>query len=76
MASSVLVHSPSVGPATRAGVPGRLRESGHGVAVPSLLGVADGGPPYWPRVVVALNAGLAGIAAPLPGTSPRARAAS
>jgi hypothetical protein len=62
MTSFVLVHSPSVGPATWAGVAGRLRESGHGVALPSLLGVADGEPPYWPGVVAAVNAGLAGIA--------------
>jgi len=37
MTSFVLVHSPSVGPATWAAVAGRLRESGHGVAVPSAL---------------------------------------
>jgi hypothetical protein len=61
MASFVLIHSPSVGPATWAGVADRLRESGHGVAVPSLLGIADGQPPYWPRVAAAVNAGLAGV---------------
>lgn len=37
-------------------------ESGHDVAVPSLLEVADGEPPYGPRVVAAVNAGLAGVA--------------
>lgn len=54
----VLVHSPSVGPATWEPVAGQLREAGHSVVVPSLLGVADGGPPYWPRVVAAVRAGL------------------
>jgi hypothetical protein len=54
MTSFVLVHSPSAGPATWAGVAGRLRKSGHGVAVPSLLGVAI--------------SDLAGIAEPSPMT--------
>ena len=61
MTSFVLVHSPSVGPATWAGVAGRLRESGHGVVVPSLLGVTDGEAPYWPGVVAAVNAGWRGL---------------
>ncbi|HEX9032955.1 MAG TPA: alpha/beta hydrolase [Streptosporangiaceae bacterium] len=55
----VLVHSPSVGPATWQPVADRLRKLGYGVAVPSLLGVADGEPPYWRRVVAAVTAGLA-----------------
>jgi hypothetical protein len=61
MGQFVLVHSPSVGPATWSGVATCLRESGHLVAVPSLLGVADGEPPCWPRVVAAANAGLGGL---------------
>lgn len=55
----VLVHSPSVGPGTWLPVAGRLRELGHQVAVPSLLSVADGEPPFWPHVVAAVAAGLA-----------------
>lgn len=55
-----LVHSPSVGPGTWLPVAGRLHEAGHAAVVPSLLGVADGGAPYWPRVVQAVRAGLAG----------------
>jgi hypothetical protein len=61
MAQFVLVHSPVVGPTTWSGVATYLRESGHLVAVPSLLGVADGEPPCWPRVVAAVNAGLGGL---------------
>jgi len=61
MGQFVLVHSPSVGPATWSGVAGQLREAGHLVAVPSLLGVADGGPPFWPHLVAAVNAGLEGL---------------
>jgi len=61
MAQFVLVHSPSVGPATWSGVADRLRESGHLTAVPPLLGVADSEPPFWPGVVAAVNAGLTGL---------------
>ena len=57
----VLIHSPSVGPATWQPVADQLREAGHEVAVPSLLSVADGGAPFWPRVSSAVRAGLAGI---------------
>ncbi len=56
----VLVHSPSVGPATWLPVAERLRGSGCAAVVPSLLAVGDGGPPFWPRVVAAVTAGLAG----------------
>lgn len=56
----VLVHSPSVGPATWSPVAGVLREQGLDVVVPSLLAVADGAPPFWARVVEAVSAGLAG----------------
>jgi hypothetical protein len=56
----VLVHSPSVGPSTWAPVAGQLAASGCDAVVPSLLSVADGGPPFWPRVVAAVTAGLAG----------------
>jgi hypothetical protein len=49
-AAFVLVHSPSVGPSTWAPVAARLRAMGAAVVVPSLLGVADAEPPFWPRV--------------------------
>jgi pimeloyl-ACP methyl ester carboxylesterase len=57
-ASFVLIHSPSVGPRTWRPVAQRLAELGWTVAVPSLLHVADGEPPFWPRVVDAVRAGL------------------
>jgi hypothetical protein len=56
----VLVHSPSVGPSTWSPVAGQLVASGCGTVVPSLLGVCEGGPPFWPRAVAAVAAGLAG----------------
>jgi pimeloyl-ACP methyl ester carboxylesterase len=57
-ASFVLVHSPSVGPRTWEPVARRLTQLGWHAAVPSLLHVGDGGPPFWPRVVDAVRAGL------------------
>jgi hypothetical protein len=54
----VLVHSPSVGPSTWEPVAGLLPDAGHEAVVPSLLGVADGGPPYWPIVAAAVREGL------------------
>jgi pimeloyl-ACP methyl ester carboxylesterase len=54
----VLVHSPSVTPATWAPVAEQLRDCGYQVDVPDLLGLAGGGPPYWPRVVAAATAAL------------------
>ncbi len=56
----VLVHSPSVGPSTWQPAAGLLREAGHDVVVPSLLGVGDGDPPYWPRVPAAVSDALTG----------------
>lgn len=47
----VLVHSPSVGPLTWTPVARQLQARGWQTVVPSLLGVADAGPPFWPRVV-------------------------
>ena len=55
----VLIHSPSVGPASWLPVAQRLQAAGCEVAVPSLLGVGEGEPPFWPRVVAAVAAGLA-----------------
>ena len=54
----VLIHSPSVGPRIWQPVAHRLAELGWEATVPSLLHVADQGPPYWPRVVDAVRAGL------------------
>jgi pimeloyl-ACP methyl ester carboxylesterase len=56
--SFVLVHSPSVGPRTWEPVARRLTELGWDAAVPSLLHVGEGGPPFWPRVVDAVRAAL------------------
>jgi hypothetical protein len=61
MAVFVLVHSPSVGPATWRPVAQRLAEAGERAVVPSLLSVGDGPPPYWQRVVAAVADGLTGI---------------
>jgi hypothetical protein len=61
MAVFVLVHSPSVGPATWQPVAQRLAEAGERAVVPSLLSVGDGPPPYWQRVVAAVADGLTGI---------------
>jgi hypothetical protein len=57
----VLVHSPSVGPATWAAVADRLTAAGRDVTVPSLLDVTASGGPYWPRVVAAVAGALAGL---------------
>jgi pimeloyl-ACP methyl ester carboxylesterase len=57
-ASFVLIHSPSVGPRTWQPVAHRLTELGREATVPSLLHLADDGPPFWPRVVDAVRAGM------------------
>jgi pimeloyl-ACP methyl ester carboxylesterase len=54
----VLVHSPSVGPLTWTPVADRLRGRGFESVVPSLLDVADAGPPFWPRVVEDVTAAM------------------
>jgi hypothetical protein len=36
----------------------QLRKGGHEAVVPSLLGVADSGPPYWPGVAAAVSGAL------------------
>ncbi|MCU7724923.1 alpha/beta hydrolase [Actinoplanes sp. KI2] len=46
----VLVHSPSVGPRTWAPIKSRLEAGGAATIMPTLVGVADSGPPFW-RVV-------------------------
>jgi hypothetical protein len=62
----VLVHSPSVGPSTWRPVADRLIADGHQAAVPSLLDVGDSEPPFWPRVVDAVRAGLRDVPADQP----------
>ncbi|MFE6667555.1 alpha/beta hydrolase [Streptomyces sp. NPDC057697] len=57
----VLVHSPSVGPATWHPVADHLSAAGHQVRVPSLSGVGDGEPPFWPRAAEAVRDGLADV---------------
>ena len=46
----VLVHSPSVGPLTWEPVKSRLDAVGAVTIVPSLVAVADAGPPFWEKV--------------------------
>ncbi|MEU1364754.1 alpha/beta hydrolase [Streptomyces sp. NPDC005803] len=57
----VLVHSPSVGPATWHPVADLLVASGHQVRVPSLLHVGAGEPPFWPRAAEAVRDDLTEI---------------
>jgi hypothetical protein len=61
-AAFVLVHSPSVGPATWAPVADRLPDA----VVPSLVDVADAPPPYWPRVVAIVRAAIDALPAGRP----------
>lgn len=64
----VLVHSPSVGPLTWAPVVQRLRDAGATAVVPSLLGVGDAGPPFWPAVAEAVRTEVEALAAGQPVT--------
>jgi hypothetical protein len=50
-----------LGPASWAPLAAELRARGCQVAVPSLLGVAEGAPPVWPRVVDAVVRGTADL---------------
>lgn len=54
----VLLHSPSLGPRSWQPVADQLRAQGCAVTVPSLLGVAEGPPPTWPRVAAAVRGAL------------------
>lgn len=47
----VLVHAPVLGPASWAPVAEEITRHGHQVAVPSLTGFTDGGPPYADRLI-------------------------
>ncbi|UQU68177.1 alpha/beta hydrolase [Couchioplanes caeruleus] len=58
----VLVHSPSVGPSTWTAVADRLP----GSLVPSLTGVADAGPPFWPAAAELVGAAIAEAPADAP----------
>jgi hypothetical protein len=62
----VLVHSPSVGPATWAPVAAELTRRGYDAVVPSLLHVGEGDPPVWPRVAAGVADALAGVPADRP----------
>ncbi|WP_433797337.1 alpha/beta hydrolase [Actinoplanes sp. CA-252034] len=55
----VLMHSPSVGPATWAPVAARLP----GSIVPSLAHVGEAGPPFWPAVAEGVGAAIGGLPA-------------
>jgi hypothetical protein len=55
----VLLHSPLVGPSTWAPVARELTAQGFSVRVPSLVRLAEGGPPFWPRVAAAVTGALA-----------------
>jgi len=55
----MLVHSPSVGPLTWNPVADRLRAHGYESVVPSLVGLADIDPPFWPWVVDEVTAATA-----------------
>jgi len=61
MAVFVLVHSPSVGPATWQPVARLLADAGQQALVPSLAGIGAGPPPYWRRVLAAVTSDLAGL---------------
>jgi hypothetical protein len=57
----VLIHSPSVGPATWTPVAGELARRGQVAVVPSLLLVGAGEPPAWRHVAAAVADALAGV---------------
>ena len=61
----VLVHSPLVGPKTWEGVAAQLADRDRVAVVPSMLGFADGGPPYWPSFVEGLVRSCERIDGPL-----------
>ncbi len=52
----VLVPAPALGPASWQPVAGELAASGRAVIIPSAVGFAVGGPPYWARLVSRLAA--------------------
>jgi hypothetical protein len=60
-AAFVLVHSPLVGPLTWAPVAAALTASGAAAVVPSLLGVTDAPPPFWPSIAGRVADAAAGL---------------
>jgi hypothetical protein len=65
-AAFVLVHSPLVGPLTWAPVAATLTASGVAAVVPSLLGVTDAAPPFWPGIARRVADAAAGLPAGVP----------
>lgn len=61
----LLLHSPAVSPATWQPVAERLGCDGWDARVPSLIGICDGAPPYWPRVVERVAAAVEDGAGPV-----------
>ena len=61
MPAFVLIHAPLAGPSSWSLVADELRSRGYVTVVPSLTGVADGGPPYWPRYGAAAAQALIGL---------------
>lgn len=53
----LLLHSPSLGPASMEPLAEAVSAHGRVTAVPSSAGVARGAPPYWPRLVEAACGG-------------------
>ncbi|MEV4512390.1 alpha/beta hydrolase [Dactylosporangium sp. NPDC049525] len=62
----VLVHSPLVGPLTWAPVASALTAAGVAAVVPSLLGVTDAAPPFWPGIARRVADAVAGLPAGAP----------
>lgn len=61
----VLVHAPALGPASWQPVADELAAAGRQVAVPSLTGLTDGGPPYAPRLAGQCAAQVAAAGRPV-----------
>ena len=58
----VLVHNPTLGPATWAPAAAALRAQGRDALLPPLTGLADAGPPYWLHVVRSVTASIDAVA--------------
>ena len=61
----VLIHSPLVGPTIWSSVARELERRGREAVVPSLLGVADAGPPQWRHVPEAVRAAVPTTSSPI-----------
>lgn len=62
----VLVHSPSVGPATWAPCARILQAQGVDAVVPDLRHIGSGGPPYWPRIAATVAEAMGQLDQPGP----------